>query len=173
MLRLLRLLFALTTRSLHSRRDLLLENLALRQQLAVLRKRYPRVRFFDSDRLFWIALLRLWSKWKRALVLVQPETVVRGVFCTATRRRGIRRVPGSQFRETFPHDSASRYLIFDRAANSMRRVSAPSGASASNRNGPAFEVHGRTVLRNASSGVAAGTCSITSSYSTNGISSGS
>src|ERR1035437_2488900 len=77
MLRLLRLLFVLTVRSLYSRRGLLLENLALRQQLAVLRKRHPRVRFSDSDRLFWTALLRLWSKWKRALVLVQPETVVR------------------------------------------------------------------------------------------------
>jgi hypothetical protein len=77
MLRLLRLLFVLTVRSLYSRRDLLLENLALRQQLAVLRKRHPRARFSDSDRLFWAALLRLWSKWKRALALVQPETVVR------------------------------------------------------------------------------------------------
>lgn len=77
MLRLLRLLFVLTTRSLYSRRDLFLENLALRQQFSVLRKRHPRVRFSNSDRLFWTALLRLWSKWKRALVLVQPDTVVR------------------------------------------------------------------------------------------------
>lgn len=77
MLRPLRLLFVLTVRSCYSRRDLLLENLALRQQLAVLRKKHPRVRFSDSDRLFWTAMLRLWSKWKRALVLVQPETVVR------------------------------------------------------------------------------------------------
>jgi putative transposase len=77
MLRRLRLLFVMTSRSFYSRRDQLLENLALRQQLAVLRKKHPRVRFSDSDRLFWTALLRLWSKWKRALVLVQPETAVR------------------------------------------------------------------------------------------------
>jgi hypothetical protein len=64
-------------RSLCSRRDLLLENLALRQQLAVLKERRPRPRFSPSDRLFWATLCRLWSKWQRALILVQPETVVR------------------------------------------------------------------------------------------------
>jgi putative transposase len=74
---LLRLLLVLTVRSLYSRRDLLLENLALWQQLAVLRRRRPRVRLSNSDRLFWTALLRFWSNWKRALVLVRPETVVR------------------------------------------------------------------------------------------------
>ena len=77
MLRLLRLLFVLTVRSLYSRRDLLLENLALRQQLGVLRKRHARVRFSDPDRLFWTALPRLLFKWKQALVLVHPETIVR------------------------------------------------------------------------------------------------
>ena len=53
MLRLLRLLFVLAARSFHSRRDLLLENLALRQQLAVLNARRPRPRFSASDKLFW------------------------------------------------------------------------------------------------------------------------
>ena len=77
MLRLLRLLFVLFVRSFCSRRDLLLENLALRQQLALLKERRPRPRFFTSDRLFWTSLSRLWSKWQRALILVQPETVVR------------------------------------------------------------------------------------------------
>ena len=77
MLRLLRLLFVLFVRSFCSRRDLLLENLALRQQLAILKERRPRPRFSASDRLFWTTLSRLWSKWQRALILVQPETVVR------------------------------------------------------------------------------------------------
>src|ERR1022692_4861853 len=77
MLRLLRLLFVLFVRSFCSRRDLLLENLALRQQLAVLKERRPRPRFSTSDRLFWATLCRLWSKWQQALILVQPETVVR------------------------------------------------------------------------------------------------
>jgi putative transposase len=77
MLRLLRLLIVLVARSFCCRRDLLLENLALRQQLAVLKERRPRPRFSNSDRLLWTTLSRLWSKWQGALILVQPETVVR------------------------------------------------------------------------------------------------
>jgi putative transposase len=77
MLALLRLLSALPTHFFRSRRDLLLENLALRQQLEVLRQRRPLPRFAASDRLFWVILRRSWSGWKQALILVQPETVVR------------------------------------------------------------------------------------------------
>jgi len=77
MLRVLRLLFVLAAQSFCSRRNLLLENLALLQQLNVLRRRHPQPRFARSDRLFWVMLRRLWSGWKQALILVQPETVVR------------------------------------------------------------------------------------------------
>jgi transposase InsO family protein len=73
----MRLLLALLVRSARSRRDLLLENTALRQQLVVLKARQqPQPRFTAPDRFFWIALRRLWPGWKRALVLVQLETVV-------------------------------------------------------------------------------------------------
>jgi len=77
MLRLLRLFFGLVVRTVCSRRRLLLENLALRQQLAALQRRRPLPRFRVVDRLFWIALGRLWPGWKQALILVRPETVVR------------------------------------------------------------------------------------------------
>ena len=77
MLRLLRLIPALVTQVFRSRRDLLLENLALRQQLTVLSRRHPQPRFAVSDRFFWVILRRLWCGWKQALFLVQPETVVR------------------------------------------------------------------------------------------------
>jgi hypothetical protein len=50
---------------LRSRRDLVLENLALRQQLGVL------------DRMLWVILHWLWPKWKEALIIVQPDTVIR------------------------------------------------------------------------------------------------
>lgn len=76
-MRLLRLLFVVATRFFFSRRELLLENLALRQQLAVLKARQPKPRLATADRLFWTMLRRLWPGWKRALILVQPETVVR------------------------------------------------------------------------------------------------
>lgn len=77
MLRLLRLWFGLLAPSFRSRRDLLLEILALRQQLAVVKDRHPQPRFSLPDRFFWVVLRRLWPGWTRALVLVQPETVVR------------------------------------------------------------------------------------------------
>ena len=77
MLRLLRLLAVLTTRLFSSRRSLLLENLALRQQLSVFKQKHPQQRLALSDKLFWVMLSRFWAHWKRALILVQPETVVR------------------------------------------------------------------------------------------------
>jgi putative transposase len=77
MLRLLRLLSIVIIQLFHSRRDLLLENLALRQQLAVLKRRHPQPRFAIFDQLFWVVLKRFWLGWKQALILVQPETVVR------------------------------------------------------------------------------------------------
>jgi len=60
-----------------SRQHLLLENLALRQQLAVLSRRSARPRLQPADRLFWSWLSRAWSGWRSALMLVQPETVIR------------------------------------------------------------------------------------------------
>jgi putative transposase len=77
MLRSLRLLLVLLARSARSRRNLLLENLALRQQLAVLRTRHPQPRLAAPDRLFWLVLRRFWPEWRQALLIVQPETVVR------------------------------------------------------------------------------------------------
>ena len=62
---------------LAARSDLLIENLALRQQLAVLTAKRPRPQMRTADRIFWVALRRLWPRWKDALVVVQPDTVVR------------------------------------------------------------------------------------------------
>jgi hypothetical protein len=62
--------------ALGSRRDLLLENLALRQQLLALHAQRPRTRLSALHKLFWIFLRRLWSGWKAPLVLVTPRTVV-------------------------------------------------------------------------------------------------
>jgi hypothetical protein len=70
MLSMLRPLFVLFILIFRSYRDLLLENLALRQQLFVLKQRYPRPQVSTSDKLFWVILWRLWPEWKRALILV-------------------------------------------------------------------------------------------------------
>ena len=71
------LLVGATLRIFHSRRSLLLENLALRQQLVALKRRRPRPRLVVFDKLFWVLARRFWSGWKRALIVVTPETVVR------------------------------------------------------------------------------------------------
>ena len=60
-----------------SRHDLGMEILALRQQLAVLKRRHPRPRLKRRDRMFWAALCCLWDRWTDALIIVKPETVVR------------------------------------------------------------------------------------------------
>src|SRR5215472_10807225 len=60
----------------HSREDLVLENLALRQQLLALHVKRPRRRLTVSHKLYWIALRSFWSGWKKPLVLVTPRTVV-------------------------------------------------------------------------------------------------
>ena len=58
-----------------TRRDLLLEILALHHQLNVLAR--SNRRFRASDRFLWLILRRLWPQWREALVLVQPATVDR------------------------------------------------------------------------------------------------
>jgi transposase InsO family protein len=62
---------------LGSRRDLVLENITLRQQLAAYkaRRRHPRIRV--ADRAFWVVIQQVWDRWRDTLVIVKPETVVR------------------------------------------------------------------------------------------------
>ena len=57
-------------------RDIALENLALRQQLAVFKRKCPRPRLRGTDRFFWVWLSRSWKDWHRVLIIVRPETVV-------------------------------------------------------------------------------------------------
>src|SRR5262245_66149769 len=73
---LLSLLFSLVRSTLKERRDLALENLALRQQLAVLKRLQKRPPIENKDRLFWAWLSRVWAGWRESLLIVQPETVI-------------------------------------------------------------------------------------------------
>jgi len=59
-----------------TRRDTALEILALRHQVAVLKRKRPRPPLNSVDRLFWATLRRMWSRWADVLVIVKPETVV-------------------------------------------------------------------------------------------------
>ena len=77
MLRFLLSFFAWFTAFFRSRHDLGLELVALRQQLGVLKRKNPRPNLRQWDRLFLLALRRLWSKWAEVVVVVKPQTVVR------------------------------------------------------------------------------------------------
>ena len=66
MLHLLYALVATARSSLNSQRDLALENLALRQQLAVVQRKTKRPKLTKADRAFWVALCRLWPDWHNA-----------------------------------------------------------------------------------------------------------
>jgi putative transposase len=59
-----------------SRTDIALEILALRQQVAVLKRKRPRPMIHSRDRLFWTTLRRLWPRWRDVLLIVKPETVI-------------------------------------------------------------------------------------------------
>ena len=92
-----------------TRHSLALEIAALRQQLAVFKRKQPRPQLRNSDRLFWIFLRRLWPSWPHPLILVKPETVVawhRAGFQLFWRWRSRQRTPGRP-----PIDLEIRQLI--------------------------------------------------------------
>lgn len=74
---LLWLAFRSLVRLFRDRRDLILENIVLRQQLVVLKRRHPRPALHLFDKLFWATVSWLWPQWKQSLIVVTPETVIR------------------------------------------------------------------------------------------------
>ena len=76
MLHLLYALLATARSSLKPQRELALENLALRQQLAILQRKTKRPKLSKADRAFWVALCGLWPDWHNALILVKPQTAI-------------------------------------------------------------------------------------------------
>ena len=76
MIDLLYVLLAAARSSLKSQRELALENLALRQQLAILQRKTKRPKLSKTDRAFWVALCSLWPDWQNALLIVKPDIVI-------------------------------------------------------------------------------------------------
>jgi hypothetical protein len=74
---LFRLWLGAVLRGFRTHRSLMLENLALRQQLAVFKRQQPRPRLGAMDKLFWVVARRFWAHWKKALLIVLPDTVAR------------------------------------------------------------------------------------------------
>lgn len=81
MLRVLVFLVSVGARALRAicrrRADLVLENLALRQQVTALKKERSRTALEDVDRAFWVALRHSWPSWTSRLVIVKADTVAR------------------------------------------------------------------------------------------------
>lgn len=59
-----------------SKHDIVLENLALRQQLVVQQRSIKRPKIKNSDRIFWIWMVRFWNNWRSSLIVVKPPTVI-------------------------------------------------------------------------------------------------
>jgi putative transposase len=62
---------------MQSHSQLWLENLALRHQIVVLQRTAPMPRLTKTDRLLWVVLQGLFSGWRKALLLVRPQTVLK------------------------------------------------------------------------------------------------
>ncbi len=60
-----------------SRKEQAIVELVLRQQLAIYAQTRSKPRLTPLDRAFWVALSRFWPRWKDALVIVKPDTVIR------------------------------------------------------------------------------------------------
>ena len=69
-------LVAFVSTLFRSRLALQLENVALRHQLTVYQRTTKRPRISTGDRILWSWLSRHWPRWRNALVIVQPRTVV-------------------------------------------------------------------------------------------------
>jgi hypothetical protein len=70
-------LFLLIRSLIVSRTALAVENLALRQQLAVLNRKIHRRQLHRRDRFFWVIFSQLWKNWREVLIIVKPETVIK------------------------------------------------------------------------------------------------
>ena len=95
----LRIMAVLVRAMFRNRRELAAENLALRQQLAVLHRQSKRPRLRTGDRILWVWLSRIWAGWRSCLVIVQPETVVRWQWQSPY----VERIIGSIRRECLNH----------------------------------------------------------------------
>lgn len=61
---------------LQQRNSLMMENLALRHQLMVLKRNRRKPRFTESDKIFWVAYSKLVKGWQGFLKIASPRTVV-------------------------------------------------------------------------------------------------
>ena len=71
-----KLIFEFLRLIFRSKQGIVLENLALRQQLDVQQRSIKRPKIKNADRIFWIWLSRIWDDWRSSLIIVKPPTVI-------------------------------------------------------------------------------------------------
>ncbi len=71
-----KLIFEFIRLIFRSKQGIVLENLALRQQLAVQQRSIKRPKIKNTDRIFWVWLSRIWNDWRSSLIIVKPPTVI-------------------------------------------------------------------------------------------------
>ena len=100
---------------LKSRHQLVLENLALRQQVTMLRQSVKRPRATVADKLFWILFSRYVDGWRKVLYGLHPDTVVRWqVAHFNVTEHPTAQWTAQQLVEAFPFDSTPRvYCVIE------------------------------------------------------------
>jgi transposase InsO family protein len=71
-----KLIFEFLKLIFRSKQGIVLENLALRQQLAVQQRSVKRPKIKNTDRIFWVWLSKIWTDWRSSLIIVKPPTVI-------------------------------------------------------------------------------------------------
>ncbi len=74
---LLRVVIASLFSSMKTQRMLALENVALRQQVVMLKRSVKRARPSTVDRFFWITFARFVGDWRKNVIALHPDTIVR------------------------------------------------------------------------------------------------
>jgi len=59
-----------------SKKDIILENISLRQQLSIYQIKKISPKLTNGDGLFWVALKQVWERWQDHRTIVKPETII-------------------------------------------------------------------------------------------------
>ena len=74
---LLAIVFNILRAFFKSKKEMAAENLCLREQVASLCRKNPRPKLTKRDKIFWVWMSKVWSKWETALSYAKPDTVKR------------------------------------------------------------------------------------------------